>query len=252
MHARQPTTGRGCPCRSGPINVSRAWVEAAREMCQDGRASPVTPDSHRPSALHESRPADAILDEDGDRVSITDVNGTIAHFEMSYSPPSAARTKFGPPLRTRLPSAAYMLAALALGAAVLYAYTVAPSTSRLFVWAVEGDRDRPVSASVLAAVIILSALATVIRTHMRGVLVSDQWIEARYLLPLGIPKARRWGWPQVLRIVVDGPRIALELWDGSFERLPMVASPRDLVQLVLQHAQRRHIDVTVLERATRR
>ena len=122
----------------------------------------------------------------------------------------------------------------------------------MFIWAVEGDRDRPVSASILAAVIVVSALATVIRTHMRGVLVSDQWIEARYLLPLGIPKARRWGWPQVLRIVIDGTRIALELWDGSFEKLPVVASPRELLQLVLQHAHRRRIDVTVLDRATRR
>jgi hypothetical protein len=139
-----------------------------------------------------------------------------------------------------------------LGAAVLYAYTLAPSNSRLFVWAVEGDRDRPVSSTVLAVVILVSALATVLRTHMRGVILSDQWIEARYLLPLGIPKARRWGWPQVLRVVIDGTHIALELWDGSFERLPEVARARELVQLVQQQAQRRHIDVTVLERATRR
>jgi hypothetical protein len=221
-------------------------------MCQDGRARPVTPASNRPPLPDENRLPNAIIDEDGDRVSLTEVNGTVAHFEMSYSPPSAARTKFGPPLRSRLPSAAYLLAALALGATVLYAYTVAPSNSRLFVWAVEGDRDRPVSAYILAVVIVVSAVATVIRTHMRGVLVSEQWIEARYLLPLGIPKAKRWGWPQVLRIVIDGRRIALELWDGSFEKLPVVASPRELLQLVMQHAQRRHIDVTVLERTTRR
>jgi hypothetical protein len=215
-------------------------------------ARPVTPASNRPPLQSDNHPPDAIIDEDGDRVSITDVNGTVAHFEMSYSPPSAVRKKFGPPLRSRLPSAAYLLAALGLGATVAYAYTMAPSSSRLFVWSVEGDRDRPVSASILAVVIVVSALATVIRTHMRGVLVSDQWIEARYLLPLGIPKARRWGWPQVLRVVIDGTRIALELWDGSFEKLPVVASPRELVQLVLQHAQRRKIDVTVLERATPR
>jgi hypothetical protein len=212
----------------------------------------VTPASHRPPSAEGSPPTDAIVDEDGDRISITDVNGTIAHFEMTYSPPNQARTKFGPPLRSRLPSAAYLLGALVLGALVLYAYTLAPSSSPLFVWAVEGDNDRPVSARILAIVIIVSAFATVLRTHMRGVLVSDEWIEARYLLPLGIPKARRWGWPQVLRVVVDDSRVALELWDGSFEKLPVVASSRALIQLVVQHAQRRHIDVTVLERATRR
>ncbi len=187
--------------------------------------------------------------DDGDRISATGVHGSIARFEMTYSPPNSARTKFGPPLRARVPSALYLLGAAALGAAVLYAYTIAPSSSRLFVWAVEGDRDRPLSASVLAAVVFVSAVATVLRTNMRGVLVSDEWVEARYLLPLGIPKARRWGWPQVLRVVVDGSFIALEMWDGSFERLPEVSQSRELVQLVLLQAQRRRIDVTVLERS---
>ena len=214
--------------------------------------TPASPRSPAPPAPEESAPSLSTGNDDGDRESVTDVNGSVARFEMSYSPPSAARTKFGPPLRTRVPSALYLLAAMGLGAAVLYAYTAAPSSSRLFVWAVEGDRDRPVPASVLAAVVLVSALATVLRTHMRGVLVSEEWIEARYLLPLGIPKARRWGWAQVLRVVVDDTRIALELWDGSFEKLPQVARGRDLVQLVLRHAHRRRIDVTMLDRATPR
>jgi len=184
--------------------------------------------------------------DDGERVSITDVNGTVARFEMTYSPPTGDRIKFGPPLRSRLPSAVYLVAALGLGAVVLYAYTAAPSGSRLFGWVVEGDRGRPVPASVLAAAIVVSAIATVLRTHMRGVLVSDDWIEARYLLPLGIPRARRWGWPQVLRVVVGDTHVAFELWDGSFETLPEVARTRELVELLVQHAQRRRIDVTVL------
>ena len=214
--------------------------------------SPVTRASPRPPVPEASPPADAIVDDDGDRVSITDVNGTVARFEMTYSPPSAARTKFGPPLVTRVPSAIYLLGASVLGAVVLYAYTTAPSSSRLFVWAVEGDRDRPISASILAAIVFVSAVGTVLRTHMRGVLVSEQWIEARYLLPLGIPKARRWGWPQVLRVVIDDTRVALELWDGSFEKLPEVAKSRELVRLVVHLAHRRRIDVTALERPTPR
>ena len=230
----------------------RAGVGHLPHMSYSLCVTPASPRPPAPPTPEESAPTPATGHDDGDRESVTDVNGSVARFEMSYSPPSAARIKFGPPLRTRVPSALYLLAATALGAAVLYAYTAAPSSSRLFVWAVEGDRDRPVSASVLAAVVLVSALATVLRTHMRGVLVSEEWIEARYLLPLGIPKARRWGWAQVLRVVVDDTRIALELWDGSFERLPEVASARELVQLVLRHAQRRRIDVTALERATRR
>jgi hypothetical protein len=192
-------------------------------------------------------------DSDGDRISITDVNGTVARFEMTYSPPGhGTRTKFGPPLRARLPSALYLGAALVLGAVAFYAYMLAPSSSRLFGWFVEGDHGRPVPANVLAAIVVVSALATVLRTHMRGVLVADEWVEARYLLALGIPKAKRWGWPQVLRIIIDDTRIAFELWDGSYERLPEVAKARELVQLVMHEAQRRKIDVTLLERRATR
>ncbi|MGO9837666.1 MAG: hypothetical protein ACLP1X_26040 [Polyangiaceae bacterium] len=187
-------------------------------------------------------------DDDGDRVSITEVNGTVARFEMTYSPPDGARSKFGPPLRARLPSALYLLGALTLGSVVLYAYLWAPSSSQVFAWVVEGDRGRPISANILAIIVVVSALATVLRTHMRGVLVSDEWIEARYLLPFGIPRARRWGWPQVLRVIVDGTSLAFELWDGSFERLPTVAKGRELVDMVCKYAEHRRIDVTVLER----
>ena len=39
----------------------------------------------------------------------------------------------------------------------------------------------------------------------------------------------------MLRVVVDGTRLAFELWDGSFERLPEVAKARELVDLILDH-----------------
>ena len=211
-------------------------------------SAPLTPDE-RPQSPDSG-------DEDtGDRESITGVHGTVARFEMSYSPPGGTRTKFGPPLRERIPSALYLVAALVLGGVVLYAYSFAPSSSRVFGWVVEGDRGRPISSDILAIVVVVSALATVLRTHMRGVLVSDDWIEARYLLALGIPRARRWGWPQVLRLIVDGPHVAFEFWDGSYERLPRVARSAELVDLLIQHADRHRIDVTVLhplERATPR
>jgi hypothetical protein len=188
------------------------------------------------------------VDADGDRISITDVHGTIARFEMTYEPPSAGeKVKFGPPLRTRIPSAIYLLVAIVFGIVTAYAYN-APTSSRLFVWAVEGDRLRPLSVSVIAVVVLVSALATVIRTHMRGVIVTDDWVEARYLY-MTIPKARRWGWPQVTRIVLDGVRAGFELYDGTFERLPEVADGRAMVEAIIHHAGRLKIDVTVLDRA---
>jgi hypothetical protein len=204
----------------------------------------VTPAS--PSPPQPTSPAADPVDDDGDRVSITDGNGTIARFEMTYSPPSMGeRRKFGPPLRSRIPSAVYLALAIVFGVVTWYAYN-APRSSMLFVWAVEGDRIRPLSASVIAVVLLVSAAATVLRTHMRGVLVSEDWVEARYLLPLGIPRARRWGWAQVTRIVVDGPRVALETYDGGYERLPEVADGLELVQLLVHHAVRLRIHVTAL------
>jgi hypothetical protein len=192
------------------------------------------------------------VDEDGDRISITDVNGTIARFEMTYEPPSAGqKTKFGPPLRSRIPSAIYLVCAVTFGLVTWYAYS-APTSSMLFVWAVEGDRIRPLSLSVIAVVVLVSAIATVLRTHMRGVIVTDDWVEARYLLPLGIPRAKRWGWPQITRVVLDAQRVGFEMYDGSFERMPDVADGHGLVQLILHHAGRLRIDVTSLERSTRR
>ncbi len=190
-----------------------------------------------------------VAESEGDRLSVTDVNGSVARFDMTYSPPAhpRSRSKFGPPLRMRIPSALYLAGALALGAVVSYAYGYAPSSSRVFVWVVEGDRGRPVPASILAAIIVLSAVATVLRTQMRGVIVSEEWLEVRALLPLGVPRARRWGWPQVLRVVVDRDRIGLELWDGTFERLPEVARAADLVSLMVNQAARHRIDVSVLD-----
>ena len=200
----------------------------------------------------EERVLPSVVDDDGDRISVTDVNGTVARFEMSYSPPAGERLKFGPPLAARIPSAIYLAGALVLGALVLYAYQAASTNSLLFVWVVEKDRGRPLSANVLTLIVVISAIGTVLRTHMRGVLVSDDWIEARYLLPFGIPRARRWAWTQVHRVVLDGTRLAFEFWDGSFERLPEVADGRQLVDVILSHAHRHRIDVTLLEAACSR
>jgi hypothetical protein len=193
-----------------------------------------------------SIPRDA---SDGGRQSIAD--GSAAQFEMTYSPPRGGRTKFGPPMRTRWPSALYLTASIVLAVLVLRAYLGAPTNSWLFSWVVLGDRHRPIAAGTLAAVILGSAVATVLRTHMRGILISDQWIEARYLLPLGLPRARRWAWPQVRRVVVDGERVTFELWDSTWEQMPEVARPRELVILIEEHARLRRIEFTASNRGRR-
>ena len=229
--------------KEGPHTRSLPTQAATSAPCHDEMASPMT-DPMTPRVQREGA-VPFLVDEDGDRVSVTDANGTIARFEMTYEPPDGARVKFGPPMRARIPSAIYLAAAIVFAGVTCLAYN-SPPGSPLFGWAVEGDRIRPLSVSVIAIVVVISAVATVIRTQMRGVIITDDWIEARSLLALGIPRARRWGWPQVTRIIVDGARTGLQFYNGGFERLPEVADGRALAQHIIRHAARHKIDVTVL------
>jgi hypothetical protein len=176
--------------------------------------------------------------------SVTDVNGSIARFEMAYSPVARKAVPFGPPLRQRLPSLVFL--AFAVGVALVVAVTYFGSShSRLYAWMFESSRALP--APVLAFIIFLSALATVLRAQMRGVVVHADGLEARYLLPMGVPRVRRWVWSQVERIVMDDESAMLELWDSTYERLPDVSRPRELNELLLRIAAERRIVVTRLE-----
>ena len=178
--------------------------------------------------------------DDGDRPSITEVNGTVARISMAYSPDGDSdRMTFGAPLATRAPSYVFGLFALGVVASVALAYTSVSSNSRLYMWIVEGDKGRPVPAAVLAIIIACSGLATVIRAHMRGVIVTKDGLEARYLLPLGVPSVKRWKWAQIHRMVIDDDGIMLELWDSTYERLPSVQRTGKLAA-VLTHAAGKH------------
>jgi hypothetical protein len=178
--------------------------------------------------------------------SVTDVHGTVARFEMAYSPVARRAVSFGPPLRQRLPSLVFFAFGTILVGLVVTAYYIASSNSALYIWIVDGDRARPLPAAVLAIVVFLSALGTVIRARMRGVLVHPDGLEARYLLPMGVPRVKRWAWAQVERIVLDDEGAMLELWDTTYERLPDVARPKELGELLERIAGERRIVVTRL------
>ncbi len=111
--------------------------------------------------------------DEGDRSSVTDVNGTVARFEMAYNAGSDGPTQFGPPLRQRIPSFLYLAFAGAL-AAVVFSAPAAPRGSFIFRFVVEGDNGRPISAAGIALILIASAVGTVIRAHMRGVIVKTR------------------------------------------------------------------------------
>jgi len=176
--------------------------------------------------------------------SVTE-NGTVARFEMAYSPPRRAET-FGPPMRQRIASLLFLTFGVVLASLVAVAYYASSSNSPLYRWIVEGDRGRPLPASVLAFFIVVSGLGTLVRARMRGVIVHPDGIEARYLLAMGVPRVRRWAWPQIERIVLDDDGAMLDLWDGTYERLPDVARPREMGALLERIAGSRRIVVTRL------
>lgn len=182
---------------------------------------------------------------DDDPPSITEVNGTIARFDMSYAPDKPLRRTFISPFKTRAPSLAYLGFALLVGAVVLAAYN-GGSNTRLWVWIVEGDRSRPLGSQPLAMLILISALGTVMRSWMRGVIVTNEGIETREVLLFGVPRLKRWAWPQIDRLVLDNHGVMLELWDGQYERLPSVADPKALSELLEHVAAGRNKPVTRL------
>jgi hypothetical protein len=87
----------------------------------------------------------------------------------------------------------------------------------------------------LAAIILASAVAAVLRARMRGVIVHPEGLEARDSLSLGWPRVRRFTWPQIDKIVLDAGQqmIAVDLWDGRREWLPAVEE-RDQLAAALE------------------
>jgi len=175
------------------------------------------------------------LSEESDRPSITETNGTVARFEMAYQPEPSERHAFGAPLLTRLPSMLWFAFSIAVAVVVVIAHH-SSSNSQLYAWVVERDG---VPASVLAFIVVASGIATLVRSYMRGVIVQRDGIESRTVLPLGVPRVRRWAWPQIHRLVIDDRSVMLELWTGEYEKLPAVARQADLA-LVLEHKCAQH------------
>ena len=202
----------------------------------------MTSPSH-PESEHPSLPPT----EGEERDSITEVRGTVARFEMSYSLSPGERLTFGPPLRMRLPSFIYLGLSLAALALVFVAYS-SSSNSRLYVWLVEGDKTRPLSSIAFALILVASAVGTVLRAHMRGVVVRRDGLEGRYLMALGIPRIRKWTWAQISRLILDEKHVLLELWDNRYERLPEVAAPAELSELLERLAAAHGIQITRLKK----
>lgn len=137
---------------------------------------------------------------------------------MTYRP---AETAFGPPWSVWLPSVAYVLAALGVLAFVI-AGDMAGSNTWIHVYVVEKDVHRVIGSRTLAAVLMVGSLAALVRSSMRGVRLRPDGLVYRDVLAFGWPRAKRYKWAQIDRIILDRTEVVLELWDGSFVQLPRV------------------------------
>jgi len=168
-------------------------------------------------------------------------------FDMTYRP--ERRIAFGPPLRRRLPSFAYLAFALAVCSVIVYGQH-APSSSAVFHYVVEGDSGRIIPSSVCAIILICSALAGILREQMRGVILHPDGIDVRELLSLGWPRVRRFHWSQIDRVFVppaqgaaEATTIRLDLWDGTRTWLPAVAKASELGMMLERVALARAIPI---------
>ena len=163
-------------------------------------------------------------------------------FDMVYRP--VKTQTFGPPASAHVPSLVYLALAVALVAIVLVG-SVSANSSWLFRYIVEADSQRLLGARPLAAIVLFSALAAVVRARMRGVIVHPEGLEARDILGVGWPRIRRFAWPQIDKIVLDaGQTIAVDLWDGRREWLPKVGERAELAAVLERIAMARAIPIS--------
>jgi hypothetical protein len=159
---------------------------------------------------------------------------------MTYRP---TETSFGPPFVLRIPSLLY--ATLAVAAVIIVVVAESSSSSSwLYVNVVERGVRGVMSARTFAACLVVGAIASLLRTNMRGVRVRADGVEYRDVVSLGIPRVRRFKWAQIDRVILDSPRsVALDLWDGTRAFLPDVSDRLTLGATLEKVAHARAIPV---------
>lgn len=155
---------------------------------------------------------------------------------MTYRP---AESMFGPPFSARIPSMLYM--AVALVVVLMVASAEAGQSAALRAYLIE--RPHPIEARTFAALLVLGAIASLVRSNMRGVRIRGDALEYRDVATMGWPKVRRYKWAQIDRIIFEDSSIALDLWDGTRAFLPVVSDLRGLSSVLETIAAARAIPV---------
>lgn len=142
----------------------------------------------------------------------------------------------------RVPSLVYLAVALVVVAVVVIGERSTPG-SWLFNFVVVQDEARLIGSRAFAIVLLVGAIASVLRTSMRGVRIYGDGLEAREITNFIVPRVRRYKWPQMALIVLDQPSITVELWDGQRALLPMVSDQKGLAATLEKVAAARDIPV---------
>ena len=157
---------------------------------------------------------------------------------MTYRP---AESFFGPPLIVRVPSILYATIALFVVALVASA-ELGPPGSTLRAYMIE--RPHPISARSFAIMVVIGAVASILRTGMRGVRIRGDAVEYRDVVSWAWPRVRRFKWAQIDRITLRPEIISLDLWDGTRQELPPVNDARGLSRVLEKVAAARAIPIT--------
>lgn len=157
---------------------------------------------------------------------------------MTYRPKEKF---FGPPLWVRIPSILHLF--VALGVVLLVAsVSSGPKNTELYYYMFR--QAHYVSAHFLAGTFVVSSLASLIRSGMRGVRVRADFIEYRDVVGWVWPKLRRIRWAQIDEIHFEtSGSVRLELWDGTLDFLPQVSDEKALAHALERLALARSIPV---------
>ena len=179
-------------------------------------------------------------------------------FDMTFRP---GKVTFSPPWSVRLPSTIYFALATIVALGVVLA-PYFPTDSWLYREIVLGDQRRVFTSAAAATILFVSALASIIRQAMAGVIVHPDGIETREIMSLGVPRVKKLAWAQIDRVAIPRAteadakaapartaagtpitKIRLDLWNGHQQFLPDVARGGDLALALERVALARAIPI---------
>lgn len=142
---------------------------------------------------------------------------------MTYRPREEV---YGPPFHQRLPSIFYTVIAVAVVATVV---AVERGSHDTWLYQYMFMREHVIETRTAAALILVSAIASLVRSGMRGVRIRPDAVEFRDVVSSVWPRVKRYRWAQIDRIHLEPSGvIGLELWDGTYQFLPQVSDPAAL------------------------